>query len=573
LLAARLFTDSTYHASALDRLPAGTAIGGVVSSLLTMVAVLRRSGPTRPAGDTVSGPSFGVGNVARRVKAGAAKAGDGILRLLMTIVGGVIGPLALGATFLALAMGSMVRPGLGPAPFGTWLLVLAVLVLVQGVGDANRWCLQPYYKRRLQTAFVLRRRCDARRGTVAEEIPFDDRVVLGDLLDTPRLVVCAAVNLTTYGLLAPGRAVSTFTFSRQQVDAGILGTIPTSTLGTLLGPHYARDFTVPAAMAASGAAVSPEMGKMTKPAYRFLLALTNVRLGVWLPNPTRLVAWAQDQPVPEVPPAEPSAAVVEARARLAEAEAAEAVVVARPEDGPDREADVQGARMETERRRRALERALVAASPATSDFGGYPWLPRPSLIFRELFGLYRATSRFVYVTDGGHYENLGLVELIRRGCRDIYCFDAAGDRVDRFTTVADAVSIARTELGVHIDIDPTQMAPPKGGDFNAKDCVVGTFCYPGHEDDPGHIVFSKLGVVADVPADVRSWRETHPTFPTDGTADQLYTDQRFEAYRALGAGTALRAIALMRGIRHDGRPVTAGPLRRGHTDCPPATVS
>ncbi|HEX3622520.1 MAG TPA: hypothetical protein VHT97_09405 [Acidimicrobiales bacterium] len=576
-LAARLFTDTTYHASALDRLPAGAAILGALSSLLTMVALLRRSGPKPPTGETDSGTSLGLGRIARRIKAGAAKAGDGVLRLLMTVVGGVVGPLALGAAFLALAMGSMVEPRLDPGQFGGWLLAITVLVLVQGVGDANRWSLQPYYKRRLQTAFVLRRTCSSEGGVMAEAIPFDDRIALTSLLDTPRLVICAAANLNTYGLTPPGRGVSTFTFSRQEVDAGILGRVPTPTLATLLGPHYARDFTVPAATAASGAAVSPVMGKMTKPAYRFLLALTNVRLGVWLPNPTRVVAWAQEQPLPRLPadpsPGGSSPDVDGARARLADAEAAEARVRAEPGDGPDREAEVQAARMETERRRRALESALADLSPPTPDFAGYPWLPRPSLLFRELFGFYRSTSRFVYVTDGGHYENLGLVELIRRGCRLIYCFDAAGDRVDQFTTVADAVAIARTELGVRIRIDPTRMAPPPESEFNATDCVVGTFSYAGHENDPGCIVFAKLGVVADVPADVRSWRETHPTFPTDGTADQLYTDQRFEAYRALGAGTAVRAIALMRHVRGDSRPVEAGPLRRGHTGCPPPTVS
>ena len=161
--------------------------------------------------------------------------------------------------------------------------------------------------------------------------------------------------------------------------------------------------------------------------------------------------------------------------------------------------------------------------------------------------MFRARSRFVYVSDGGHYENLGLVELLRRGCTWIYCFDAAGDRVDAFNTLADALAIARTELGVRVEIDPTPIAPAPGSTLNQALHVVGKVYYPGAEDDPGHIVFSKLGVTADVPADVLSWRQSNPLFPTDGTADQLYTDQRFEAYRALGAFTAVGAIASMRG--------------------------
>lgn len=573
-LAARLFSDVTYKNSALDRLPAGTAIAGAFSSLGTMVLVALRSGPKSGAGGTSSG--LDIGGIAGKVKSGAAKLGDGMLQLLMVIVGGVIGPVALGGAFLALAMGSMVRPGLVSSQFGFWLLAISILVLVQGVGDANRWSLQPYYKRRLQTAFALRRRCEPGRGAVAEEVPFDVPISLTGLLDAPHLVLCAAVNLTSYGLLPPGRGVCTFTFSRDTVDAGILGSVPTPILATLLGPHYARDFTVPAAMAASGAAASPVMGKMTKPAFRFLFALTNVRLGVWLPNPSRVTEWARAQRLSPPPPAPPTAELQAARAAVAHAEAAEEVArrAAAKVELPDVEqtaqvqAVLQAARLETERRRRTVRELEIVAWPPDADFLGYPWLPRPTLIFRELFGYFRSTSRFVYVTDGGHYDNLGLVELIRRGCRQIYSFDAAGDKVDRFSTVADAVAIARTELGVRIELDPTPMAPPAGSKFNAKDCVAGTFHYPG-EPTPGRIVFAKLGVVEGVPADVRSWKEYHPNFPTDGTADQLYTDERFEAYRALGSGTAVRAIAMMRGLRDGVSFAEPAPLRRGSTNCPP----
>ena len=52
--------------------------------------------------------------------------------------------------------------------------------------------------------------------------------------------------------------------------------------------------------------------------------------------------------------------------------------------------------------------------------------PRPEYLWKELFGRNRIDDKFLYVTDGGHYENLGLVELPRRGCGTIYCFDACG---------------------------------------------------------------------------------------------------------------------------------------------------
>ncbi len=570
------------------RLLTGTA---ATSTLVTgLLALVRVSGPKGAAPG-----SSGVDASAlwKKVVAGARKAGDGILRLLFIIVGGIIGPLAFLAGFLMLATGAMVS-GIGPGELFWWLLLATTFLFVQGVGDANRWSFQPFYKRRLQSAFTLQRVCTG-GVPAAVAVPYQVPLPFMNLLDSPALVVGAAVNLEEYGLLPPGRPVSTFTFSRERVDAGILGEVPTRVFATLLGPQFVRDFTVPAAQAASGAAFSPVMGKMTKYAARFVFALLNLRLGVWLPNPARVVAWAQDQPDPPTPHDPDPAMVAAAQAALEAACAAEADTDAEalrrfdeaaaqvggvsgaPRDVKDHlarlQADLQAvalaAHLRAERCRRDLEGALhpPATDPSeVTEFEGYPWLPRPTRLFRELFGVFRARSKFVYVSDGGHYENLGLVELLRRGCTWIYCFDAAGDKIDAFNTLADALAVARTELGVRVEIDPAPIAPAPGSTFNQALHVVGRVFYPGAEDRPGHIVFAKLGVTTDVPADVLSWRQANPMFPTDGTADQLYTDQRFEAYRALGAFTAVGAIASMRSLRNPGRALgVPSPLRVG--DC------
>ena len=54
--------------------------------------------------------------------------------------------------------------------------------------------------------------------------------------------------------------------------------------------------------------------------------------------------------------------------------------------------------------------------------------PRPRYLLKELLGWNSVNDKYLYVTDGGHYENLGLVELLRRGCTKIYCLDASGRR-------------------------------------------------------------------------------------------------------------------------------------------------
>jgi len=216
------------------------------------------------------------------------------------------------------------------------------------------------------------------------------------------------------------------------------------------------------------------MGKMTTPE-RFLLALANLRLGVWYPNPRFL---ADDEEL---------------------------------------------SWYETHH-------------------------PRPWYLMKEALGRHRANDRWLYLTDGGHYENLGLVELLRRGCREIYCFDASGDRPDTFGTLADAMRLAREELDVEIDIDPTEMKPDDDGVSKVGVCA-GTIRYAGETQPSGWLVVAKLAVPATAPFDIVDLARTLPSFPTNPTADQLYTDQKFEAYRALGHHLGEQAFKLATSIR------------------------
>lgn len=117
------------------------------------------------------------------------------------------------------------------------------------------------------------------------------RLALGTLPDTkPRLVVCAAANVSTQGAAPPGRRVSTFTLERDAVGGGLFPSVAPSEIESIADGLFGRDLTVPSAVAMSGAAVSPAMGKITKRRYTFLMAMAKVRLGVWMPNPLHLAS-------------------------------------------------------------------------------------------------------------------------------------------------------------------------------------------------------------------------------------------------------------------------------------------
>jgi hypothetical protein len=410
------------------------------------------------------------------------------------IVGAVFAPLALVAALLAVvntaAARGLVDPVLDAVRWSelTWLGgALALLAVLYAISDLTAWSLHPFYRRRLASAFALKRVRAPDGEPTAVEHPYDELVTLSDAQprdrDWPELLICAAANLSDEGATPPGRGATTFTFSPTSVGGPLVGYVDTETFETALGPGRRRDITLPAAIAVSGAAISPSMGRMSRPSLRFLLTLANARLGVWLPNPRGV----------------------------------------RSEDVHD-------------------------------SGGGDAWGSRPRLswLVREMFGLNRLNARFLYVTDGGHYENLGLIELLRRECTEIYCFDASGDQVDTFFTLGLAVALARSELGVEIDIDPSVITED-GADWCETDHVIGEIRY--RNGATGTLLFAKAGVTRDAPWDVRAYNQKDPDFPTHATTDQLYTDEKFEAYRALGRHTAARALRSM-AARHT-QPVTA----------------
>jgi hypothetical protein len=83
----------------------------------------------------------------------------------------------------------------------------------------------------------------------------------------------------------------------------------------------------------------------------------------------------------------------------------------------------------------------------------YPWV-RLSYMLKELLGMYDLKDHHLYVTDGGHRENLGLVELLRRRCETIICVDASGDSPGSYGTLRQAADLARVEVGATIDLGP-----------------------------------------------------------------------------------------------------------------------
>ena len=82
------------------------------------------------------------------------------------------------------------------------------------------------------------------------------------------------------------------------------------------------------------------------------------------------------------------------------------------------------------------------------------------LLMNELMGQTNATDDYVYVSDGGHFENMGIYELIRRRCRFIFAVDA-DSAPDFHENIGPLVRMARIDFGVRIEIDSTHITPMK----------------------------------------------------------------------------------------------------------------
>lgn len=245
--------------------------------------------------------------------------------------------------------------------------------------------------------------------------------------------------------------------------------------------------TLGTAMTLSGAALSPNMGYHSSPATALVLTLFNARLGAWLPNPAPLTPGGRLRTPSEA--------------------------------------------QEAERLRRSSPR--FALGP----------------LFDELRGSSKTTSPYVYLSDGGHFDNLGLYEMVRRRCRFVVVSDASADAGCGFGDLGMAVRKIFIDQGVRIEFPSLPMLPRAqalAGD--PRGFVLGEIHYPdmpGRKDHTpdGWLLYIKPQWRKDLPADIRAYADANALFPHESTGDQWFAESQFEAYRRLGEITARAAMA------------------------------
>lgn len=366
---------------------------------------------------------------------------------------------------------------------------MAVVVLMAILVHNRRYSLHLFYRERLSSAFALERSYDAeRKRVVARPIDYAKKLTFSEVGapaadghdEIPKLIVCCAVNITTADVPV-GRFAESFTFEYDKSGGPRFDYHDTKRFETSRGLR-GTELTLPSLMAVSGAALSPLMGRFTYPPLRFLMALTNVRLGVWIMNPQH-PTWQRERPEPTTP----------------------------------------------------LRKLIRAIQDGWHE-------PGALYVLREAIGGLNLDRRFIYLTDGGHWENLGLVELLRRQCTDVLCFDASASQIGAGQDLGRAIALARSELGVDIAVDPRSTVPDAEG-VTRDTAVRGTITYRGGRT--ARLVYARAALTPEASWDLAAFKARDSRFPNHATTQQIFTDELFEAYRTLGHSAGRRAVDLL----------------------------
>lgn len=181
---------------------------------------------------------------------------------------------------------------------------------------------------------------------------------------------------------------------------------------------------------------------------------------------------------------------------------------------------------------------------------GY-WLPHPKAVVREsgfrhtaglkqmlqeALGQVNERGLFVNVSDGGHFENSGAYELIRRRCRLIVMVDGEQDPRGQLGCLTTLMRLARIDFGTTITADVASFRAQLARGELRRPWLWAQVHYGQSEgrEEVGHLLYIKAAMTGGEPEYVQTYREQRPEFPHESTANQFFNEVQFESYRALG---------------------------------------
>lgn len=366
--------------------------------------------------------------------------------------------------------------------------LFVIAVLLSWRVDINLFSIYQYYKNRLVRAYLGASRSKRQANPFTGFDMADDLPMSHLQSQRPYHIVNSALNLVSGKELAwQQRKAAAFSitpkFSGFQLSRSAAGGGGYRRTDEFLGTSSASlvnpSITLGQALSISGAAASPNMGYHSSPALAFLMTVFNVRLGRWCGNPAAK------------------------KAKYAFAEwtwLTQKFGLAQQiwqRDGP--------------------------------QFGAW-------YLLRELFSSSNEGTAFVYLSDGGHFENLAMYELVRRRCKLIFVCDAGADKSGSFADLGNAIRKCYIDLGVEIELNLDALRPDVISNRSQHHYAVGTVHYEtaDNKSSPGTLLYIKTSLCDTEPSDILNYAAQHNDFPHESTADQWFDEGQFESYRKLG---------------------------------------
>lgn len=183
-----------------------------------------------------------------------------------------------------------------------------------------------------------------------------------------------------------------------------------------------------------------------------------------------------------------------------------------------------------------------------------PRYPIRSILANAL-GLMKASSPYVYLSDGGQVDNLGLYEMVFRRCKFIVVCDATTDEDCEFNDLGKAIRRIRVDLGVPIEFPDGMSIYSRSADAAVRargfHWALGRVRYSVVDraalraeslrgsDIDGWLLYLKPAFYGDEPPDVYEYAMANKRFPHEASVGP-FTESQFESYRMLGAYTVSR---------------------------------
>jgi hypothetical protein len=372
-----------------------------------------------------------------------------------------------------------------------------LLVVTWPLLNVNSNSLHQLYRDRLGRAFLFRRTRPEDALATGEELQGVDTVRFSDITAgrSPYHLINTALNVPGSRFAnRRGRNADFFIFSRLFIGSAATGYVDTATAESVTD-----GLNIGTAMAISGAAAAPNMGMASMRPLSPTIAFFNVRLGRWLRHPADIIWLARWwRPI--------------------------RWWLGRP--GPFH----------------LLKEAFFKSGTTVTD---------GTVDEQKCAG-------FIFLTDGGHIENLGIYELLRRRCRLIVAVDAEADPDMTSASLVQLQRFARIDLGTTISMDwqpiaqrslqvSTNSSKKLRDTKSGPHVALGVIDYPpaahGADRETGVLIYVKSSMSGDENDYVAAYKDGHPTFPHESTMEQLFSEEQFECYRALGEHIGRRMIS------------------------------